>query len=54
MTQNPYGIGYRTVEMLVDAVNGKMPAEKNIVSESVWVNKDNMNDPEVKKVLGTE
>jgi ribose transport system substrate-binding protein len=54
VTQNPYGIGYRTVEMLVDAVNGKMPAEKNIVSESVWVNKDNMNDPEVKKVLGTE
>jgi ribose transport system substrate-binding protein len=53
VTQNPYQIGYQTVKTLVEAAKGTMPAQKSIVSESVWVTKDNMNDPEVKQVLGT-
>ena len=54
VTQNPYQMGYSTVEMLVDAIKGGPAPEKTIVSESVWVNKDNMNTPEGKTVLGTE
>ena len=53
VTQNPYQIGYKTVQTLVAAAKGTMPTEKVIVSESVWVTKANMDDPEVKQVLGT-
>jgi ribose transport system substrate-binding protein len=52
VTQNPYGIGYQAVEILLDASKGTMPGSKNIVSESVWYTKDNIDSPEVKKVLG--
>lgn len=49
--QNPFGMGYKTVEMLVDASKGTMPEETNIVSESVWVTPENMNDAEVQEIL---
>lgn len=52
VTQNPFGIGYKTVQILVEASKGTMPKEKSIVSESVWVTKDNMETPAVKQVLG--
>ncbi|WP_028709664.1 ABC transporter substrate-binding protein [Propionicicella superfundia] len=52
VTQNPYNIGYKTVQILVEASKGTQPSSKTIVSESVWVTKDNMNSDEVKKVLG--
>ena len=52
VTQNPYGIGYKTVEILVAASKGEMPAEKNVVSESVWVTAENIDSAEVQKVLG--
>lgn len=51
VVQNPFGMGYKTVEMLLDASNGTMPEEDNIVSESVWVTPENMNDPEVQEIL---
>lgn len=54
VTQNPYQMGYRTVQMLVEAIKGNSPTEKSIVSESVWVDKANMNEPDIKKVLGTD
>lgn len=53
VTQNPYGIGYKTVAILVDAAKGTMPTQKDVVSESVWVTADNMETDEVKQVLGT-
>ncbi len=49
--QNPFGMGYRTVEMLVEANDGTMPESDNIVSESVWVTPENMNDEEVQAIL---
>ena len=52
VAQNPFDMGFQTVKILVDASNGIMPAEKNVVAKSVWVTKDNQNDPEVKQVLG--
>lgn len=52
VVQNPYQMGYLTVKILVEASKGTMPADKNIVSEAVWVTKDNQDDPEVKQVLG--
>lgn len=54
VTQNPYQMGYRTVELLVAAVKGEPAPEKELVSESVWVHVDNMNDDDIKKVLGTD
>ncbi len=52
VTQNPYGIGYKTVKILVDAAKGTMPTSKDVVSESVWVTAENMDSAEVKQVLG--
>ncbi|MGO1385273.1 MAG: substrate-binding domain-containing protein, partial [Arachnia sp.] len=46
VVQNPFGMGYRTVEMLVEAADGTLPEETNIISESVWVTPENMNDAE--------
>ncbi len=52
VTQNPYGIGYQTVELLVEAAKGSLPAAKDVVSESVWVTAGNIDSDEVKQVLG--
>lgn len=52
VVQNPYGMGFKTVEILVEASKGNMPAESNVVSESVWVTPDNINDEDVQKVIG--
>lgn len=51
IVQNPFNMGYQTVELLVKASKGEDPAEKSIVSESVWVTKDNINDEDVQKVI---
>lgn len=52
IVQNPFGMGYKTVELLYKAAQGEMPAEKNIVSESLWVTQENLEDPEVQQVIG--
>ncbi|MDR1806878.1 MAG: substrate-binding domain-containing protein [Propionibacteriaceae bacterium] len=54
ITQNPGGIGYQAVKVLVDAANGTQPAEKNIVSPAVWYTKDNLDSAEVVAVLGEQ
>lgn len=51
ITQNPFAMGYETVRILVEAADGTMPAESNVVSESVWVTAENMNDPEIQQVI---
>ncbi|MCC2594693.1 substrate-binding domain-containing protein [Tessaracoccus sp. OS52] len=52
IVQNPFGIGYQTVEILLAASKGEFPSERDIVSESVWVSADNLDDPEVQEVIG--
>lgn len=52
IVQNPYNMGYQSVEILVAASKGEKPSEKNIVSASVWVTADNINDDDVQKVIG--
>lgn len=51
LVQNPYGMGYKTVEILVAAAAGELPAETNIVEDSVWVTQENIDDPEVQQIL---
>jgi len=54
VAQNPYAIGYQTVETLVAAVNGETPDEKVIYTESLWVTKDGLQDPEIRTKLGLD
>ena len=50
ITQNPVGIGYKTVEAAVKALKGeKLP--KIIDTGFMWWDKTNMNDPKIKAVL---
>lgn len=51
IVQNPFGMGQRTVEVLIAAANGEMPAERNVVSESVWVTPENIDSDEVQQVI---
>lgn len=54
VAQNPYQIGYQTVETLVAAVKGENPTEKVIYTESLWVTKDSLQDPETRTKLGLD
>ena len=50
ITQNPVGIGYKTVEAAVKALKGeKLP--KIIDTGFYWFDKSNMNDPKIAAVL---
>lgn len=50
ITQNPVGIGYKTVEAAVKALKGeKLP--KIIDTGFMWWDKNNMNDPKIAAVL---
>jgi len=50
ITQNPVGIGYKTVEAAVKALKGeKLP--KVIDTGFMWYDKTNMNDPKISAVL---
>jgi ribose transport system substrate-binding protein len=50
ITQNPVGIGYKTVEAAVKAIKGeKLP--KVIDTGFYWYDKSNMNDPKIAAVL---
>ncbi|MEG0236462.1 MAG: ABC transporter substrate-binding protein [Cetobacterium sp.] len=50
VTQNPYMIGYETVEAAVKVLN-KEPVEKRIDTGSVLVTKDNVNNEDIQKIL---
>lgn len=52
IVQNPYKMGYETVRIIVEAADGTEPEESNVVSESLWVTADNMDDEEVQQVIG--
>jgi ribose transport system substrate-binding protein len=50
ITQNPVGIGYKTVEAAVKAIKGeKLP--KIIDTGFYWYDKSNIDDPKIKAVL---
>ena len=50
ITQNPVGIGYKTVEAAVKAIKGeKLP--KVIDTGFYWYDKSNIDDPKIKEVL---
>jgi ribose transport system substrate-binding protein len=50
ITQNPVGIGYKTVEAAVKALKGEK-LEKIIDTGFYWYDKSNMNDPKIAAVL---
>jgi ribose transport system substrate-binding protein len=50
ITQNPVGIGYKTVEAAVKALKGEK-LEKIIDTGFYWYDKSNMNDPKISAVL---
>ena len=50
ITQNPVGIGYKTVEAAVKALKGEK-LEKIIDTGFYWYDKNNLNDPKISAVL---
>lgn len=50
ITQNPVGIGYKTVEAAVKAIRGEA-LPKTIDTGFFWYDKTNMNDPKIAAVL---
>lgn len=52
VAQNPYDMGYQTVKILHAASQGTQPESKDVIAQSVWVTKDNQDDPTVQEVLG--
>ncbi len=50
ITQNPVGIGYKTVEAAVKAAKGEQ-VEKNIDTGFYWYDKSNIDAPEIAAVL---
>jgi ribose transport system substrate-binding protein len=50
ITQNPVGIGYKTVEAAVKATKGET-VEKNIDTGFYWYDKSNIDSPEIAAVL---
>jgi ribose transport system substrate-binding protein len=50
ITQNPVGIGYKTVEAAVKATKGET-VEKNIDTGFYWYDKSNIDSPEIATVL---
>ena len=50
ITQNPVGIGYKTVEAAVKALKGE-PLPKVIDTGFYWYDKTNINDPKIAAVL---
>ncbi len=50
ITQNPVGIGYKTVEAAVKALKGEK-LEKIIDTGFYWYDKNNMNDPKISAVI---
>lgn len=51
VTQNPYLMGKRAVEVAYKVVKGEKPTEKFIDSGFAWYDKSNIDDPEIKKAL---
>lgn len=54
VAQNPYAIGYQTVEALVAAANGEEPEESLVYTDSAWITQDNLDDPYIRTILGLD
>ena len=50
ITQNPVGIGYKSVEAAVKAIKGEA-VEKHIDTGFYWYDKTNIDDPKIAAVL---
>lgn len=50
VVQNPFGMGYDGVMFAVDAIEGK-PVSKDVIIEATIVTKENMDEPEIHKLL---
>lgn len=50
VTQNPYAMGYLTVQYLIEYLNGNEVPE-NIDSGFSWYDKDNIDDPDIQQML---
>ncbi|HTV71110.1 MAG TPA: substrate-binding domain-containing protein, partial [Rhizobiaceae bacterium] len=50
ITQNPVGIGYKSVEAAVRAIKGEA-VEKHIDTGFYWYDKTNIDDPKIAAVL---
>lgn len=51
IVQDPYQMGYKGYKIVVDAINGKPPTEKVVDSGVKVVTMENINTPEVQKLL---
>ncbi|MDR1450385.1 MAG: ABC transporter substrate-binding protein [Propionibacteriaceae bacterium] len=51
VTQNPYKIGYKTVELLLATVNGNPPTETFTDSGFLWYDKANIDSTEVQQAV---
>ena len=49
---NSYAMGYQTVKTLVESAQGAAPSDPRIHTEAVWINKDNLDSDEVKRIIG--
>lgn len=54
VAQNPYAIGYETVEALVAAARGEEPEESLVYTDSAWITQDNLDDPYIRTILGLD
>lgn len=50
VVQNPFGMGYDGVKYAVDAIEGR-PVQKDIIIDATIVTKENMDQPEIHKLL---
>ena len=50
ITQNPVGIGYKSVEAALKAIKGE-PVDKHIDTGFYWYDKTNIDDPKIAAVL---
>lgn len=50
ITQDPIDIGYQTVKIAVDAINGKQ-VEEVVQTDYYWYDRSNIDDPKIQQVL---
>jgi ribose transport system substrate-binding protein len=51
VTQNPYKIGYKTVELLLETINGNPPTQEFTDSGFLWYDKDNIDSEDVQNAV---
>ena len=51
ITQDPYTIGYKSVQLALDAINGKPSPGANVDTGAKWYDKTNITDPVIAPLL---